>query len=90
MAVDPIVADTMSRQYLRIAACDAEILDERPLLQSLRARLLAELVMCDPAYVLTVQDREQLLLEQIAAGLALLGTPQIANPTGNVVPLEKP
>ena len=59
--VDPI-AEVLQSNYRRIAASASGILDDSALLQSLNARMIADLVMCDPTYVLTNDVRERLLV----------------------------
>ena len=52
------------------------ILDRDALTRQSAARLVAELLMCDPAYVLTVADRERLTVADSSINEGLPGAAQ--------------
>ncbi len=76
-------AEALRGAYLRIATCGEGVIEESALLRSLSDRLLAELIMCDPTYVLGVEERARALIPPIrtAKRLSVAGSrPQRKSP----------
>jgi hypothetical protein len=59
MAGPPPIRDDTGALWQRLAE-PSPVLGQDALLQQSAARLVATLLMCDPAYVLTVAERERL------------------------------
>jgi hypothetical protein len=57
-------ADAVRALWRRIVSCKENVVDQRGLLRSMNDRLLGELIMCDPTYVLTIEEREAALSSQ--------------------------